>query len=344
LQGYFLDNSDEQGEDMVVPSEGLQKIVVLSDFHFGAEGSALADRDRVENLFEELRRLGKVDKLVLLGDVWDLWRTGLPEAMAAAEIFFQTLGAWEGPEEVILVAGNHDYHLKAFSEEQRQRRDLGFEEEPDSSIVLTGEGMMREAPGTKGLTLRLVYPFLSLTVKGKTVLFMHGHHLDFFSSSFWWLKSAWLARLILGTSQGVTVSDLDRLNKPFFELLTVTARVPEIREGEYRFYRLFRFLARLLRFTSKSGTSPRRYTSIEENTRESRDLLLRLLPGYIPDVFVFGHTHRAGFARIRPGGREVLLANCGCWIEEEEPCSTYLVIDDEVRLRRLGEWEIPMRP
>jgi UDP-2,3-diacylglucosamine pyrophosphatase LpxH len=327
-----------------VQSDGLGKIVVLSDFHFGAEGCALVIRDTVESLFEELMRLGKVDKLVLLGDIWDLWRTGFPEAMEAADIFFQALRAWEGPEEVILVAGNHDYHVKAFNEEQRQRRDLGLEETADSSIVLTEAGMAREAPGGKGLTLRLVYPFLFLTVRGKTVLLMHGHHLDFFSPSFWWLKSAWLARLILGTSQGVTISDLDRLNKPFFELLTVTARVPEIQAGEYRFYRIIQFLARLLRFQSRSGVSPRRYTSIEENTREARDLLLRLLPGYIPDVFVFGHTHRAGFSRIEAGGCDVLLANCGCWIEDEEPCSTYLVIDDEVRLHRLGEWEIPMRP
>lgn len=323
--------------------DGLQRVVVISDFHFGGEGSLLSWTDNVEGLFGELVELGRVDKLVLLGDVWDLWRTGLPEAMEAGEKFFQALGAWKGPEEVVLVPGNHDYHLKTFSEEQKQRRDLGLEEATDSSIILAGEGLTREAPGGKGLTLRLVYPFLSLTIQGKSVLLMHGHHLDFFSPSFWWLKTAWLARLILGTSQGISVSDLDRLNKPFFELLTVTARVPEIVSGEYRFYRLFRMLARLLRFQSRSGTSPRRYTSVEDNTGEARELLLRLLPGHIPDVFVFGHTHRPGFSRINAGGCKVLMANCGCWIESEEMCSTYVVIDEEVRLRRLGDWEIPMQ-
>jgi len=38
-----------------------------------------------------------------------------------------------------------------------------------------------------------------------------------------------------------------------------------------------------------------------------------------------------------------LMANCGCWIDSEEMCSTYVVIDEEVRLRRLGDWEIPMQ-
>ncbi|OFW56378.1 MAG: hypothetical protein A2V52_04025 [Actinobacteria bacterium RBG_19FT_COMBO_54_7] len=322
--------------------DGVHRIVVISDFHFGEEGSLLTQRDNVERLFRELIELGRVDKLVLLGDIWDLWRTGLREAVGAGDMFFQALGAWEGPKEIVLVPGNHDYHLNTFSEEQGQRRGLGWHEGPGSSIVLTGDGAMWESRQVKGLTLRLVYPFLSLAVSGKRFLLMHGHHLDFFSPSFWWLKSAWLARLILCTSQGISISDLDRLNKPFFELLTVTASVPEIVAGEYRFYRLIRMLAQLLRFEARSGNSPRRYTSVEENINEARELLLRLLPGYIPDVFVFGHTHRPGFSRIKVGGCKVLMANCGCWLEDEE-CSTYIVIDDKVRLCRLGDWQIPMQ-
>lgn len=329
--------------DESVTGEGLEKIVVMSDFHFGAEGSsALEKRETVERLFEELLGLGKVDKLVLLGDVWDLWSADFSTAMEAGDIFFQALGAWEAPAEVIFVAGNHDYHLRTFSEEQRQRRDLGLSEGIDSSLVLTGEGLVREAAQERGLALRLVYPFLSLTVAGRRVLLMHGHHLDFFSPSFWWLKTAWLSRLMLGKSEGISISDLDRLNKPFFELLTVTAAVPEIRAEEYRFYRLFRWLARLLRFESRSGISPRRYTSIEENAGEAEELITALLPGYIPDVFVFGHTHRPGFWPILSGGCKVMLANCGCWIDYEDTCSTYLIIEDEIRLRRLGEWEIPV--
>lgn len=326
-----------------MPGDGLQRVVVMSDFHFGAEGSSLSRGDTVESLFEDLRALGDVDKLVLLGDVWDLWRTGLPEAVEDGDIFFQALGAWEAPGEIIMVAGNHDYHLKTFSDEERQRRDLGLREAPDSSIVLTAGGLAREATAGEGLTLRLVYPFLSLTVRGRRILLMHGHHLDFFSRSFWWLKTAWLARWILGTSRGMSISDLDRLNKPFFELLTVTARVPELLAGEYRFYHLFRLLAKVMRFESSPGISPRRYTSVDENTAEAKQLLVDLLPGYIPDVFVFGHTHRPGFSRIEVGGCRVLMANCGCWVDSEETSSTYLVIDDEVRLRQLANWEIPMR-
>jgi predicted phosphodiesterase len=143
----------------------------------------------------------------------------------------------------------------------------------------------------------------------------------------------------------VALSDLDRLNKPFFELLTQTAHVPELRAWEYRFYALLRYLARILRFDSKSGGSPRRYTSVEQNAEEAMGLLQEFLPGFIPDVFVFGHTHRAGFSRIRVGQRSVLLANSGCWLEDDGGGTggTYLVIDDKVRLRCLGEGEVSAR-
>ncbi len=323
----------------------LHRIVVLSDSHFGEDGAMLTREDVVEGLLSELRRLGRIDLLVLLGDIWDLWRNGFTAVAEAGAPFFRALAAWNGPREFLLVPGNHDYHLWEYHEEGRRRRAMGWEE-VEGVCVLTGERadenilcLLEELP------LWLHYPFLSLRVGGRDILLMHGHHLDFFSRSFWWAKTYWLARWILKRSSGVTLSDLDRLNKPFFELLTQTAYVPELRAWEYRFYAILRFLARLLRFDSKSGGSPRRYTSVEQNTKEATGLLREFLPGFIPDVYVFGHTHQAGFSRIRVGPRPVLLANCGCWLEDDVEATggTYVVIDDKVRLRRLGEGEVSVR-
>jgi UDP-2,3-diacylglucosamine pyrophosphatase LpxH len=317
----------------------LQRVVVLSDLHFGDEGAMLSHREVVERLVGELEELGDIDMLVLLGDVWDLWRADLATAARAGGAFFQAMSEWRSPREVVLVVGNHDYHLRSYCEERDLRRDMGWEnsEGDCDDLIEDARGGGGSRPGD-GLALSLAYPFLSLEVQGKTLLFMHGHHLDFFSPSFWWAKTSWMARWVLGSSRAITISDIDRLNKPFFELLTVTAHVPEFADRQYRFYRLLRSMTRLLRFQSKSGASPRRYTSVENNRREARALLGNLLPGYTPDALVFGHTHREGFGRIRVGERRVLLVNSGCWLrgDGEGRGGTYLVIEDGIRMRLLG--------
>lgn len=321
----------------------LRRIVVLSDLHLGDESALLVSEELVERLFAELATLGDIDALVLLGDVWDLWSTDFASAVRAGEAFFSALASWGAPGECLLVAGNHDFHLWTACDERRLRREMGWGEVEEVSISLAqGNAMGERLCVVRGIPLWMHYPFLSLEIDDKMVLLTHGHHLDFFSRSFWWAKTSWLARWILGRSQGIALSDLDRLNRPFFELLTQTAHVPELRAWEYRFYGVLRFFARLLRFQSKSGGSPRRLTSVEQNTGEARTLLRDLLPGYIPDLFVFGHTHRAGFSGITLGERPVIIANSGCWVEGsgDETSMTYLVIDDAVRLRRLGGEEI----
>jgi len=326
--------------------EGLRRAVVLSDFHFGDSSALLTREDLVRRLLAELEQAGEIDMLVLLGDVWDLWSTGFNAAAAAGATFFQALSTWGAPHECVMVAGNHDYHLWTACEDRRARREAGWEELEGISLGLVpGESCSERVCMFEDLPLWVHYPLLRLEVGGKSVLFMHGHHLDFFSNSFWWAKTAWLARWMLGRSRGIALSDIDRLNKPFFELLTQTARVAELRAWEYRFYACLRFFARLLRFQSRSGGSPRRFTSVEQNNGEAEVLLRDFLPGFIPDVFVFGHTHRAGFSHIAVGGAPVLLANCGCWVEGsgDETGMTYVVVDDAVHLRRLGGDEIILK-
>lgn len=345
---------------------GLRRVAVISDAHFGEEGALLSDSRVASAFLEELEAEGGLDLLVLLGDMWDLWRRGLREAHAAGSGFFRRLRHSGVARKVALVAGNHDHHLALLCAEENLERELGWRRagfpggmdawDPTpfggAAAGAGNPGAFHETPcpgltlscplEIEGLSVRLVYPFLALRVAGHDVLLMHGHHLDFFTRSFWWAKTAWLARWVLGRSRGISLSDIDRLNRPFFELLTGTALVPEIRRLEYGAYRLLRAISRLLRFQTGKGSSPRRYTTVGENVYEARRLLFDLLPGFLPHLFVFGHTHRAGLERVRVGEKPVLLANSGCWLEEEDGGSTctYLVLDESVRLRRLSDWEI----
>lgn len=334
---------------------GISRLVVLSDTHFGNEGSVLARKDVIDAFLEEIASLGEIDALVLLGDVWDLWWAGLPKAGRAGERFFRALGEWAAGKPVFMVPGNHDFHMVSFGEEKVQRCRLGWEEEGAGrssareslrhAVAGVSHWIKGEVLRVGALSLHSFYPFLHLNLGRKTLLLMHGHHLDFFTPSFWWAKTAWLAHWVLGGSPGISLADLDRLNRPFFELLTNTARVPELLAWEYTFYRLVRFCMRLLRFQSGKGASPGRFTSVDDGAAQVRELFKAMLPGYLPDLFVFGHTHRAGLQSVRVGARRVLLANSGCWLEDggDNTTATYLVIDDLVRLRRLGDWEVSMR-
>ncbi len=335
--------------------DGCHRVVILSDCHFGESGALLTRSRTVEELIRELDRVGYVDVLVLLGDIWDLWKTGLREAGREAALFLRALREWGGARRTVLVAGNHDSHVAFQCFEASLWRALGWQEYPGGSDSVAGTGTSPPVPDdgnrfylkdcvleVEGLEMDTAYPFLHLQVAGRRVLLMHGHHLDFFSRSFWWAKTSWLSRWVLGRSTGIALSDIDRLNRPFFHLLTETATVPELRELEYRAYRVLRLLARLLRFQTGRGFSPRRYTTIGENAAEARDLLAGTLPGFLPDLFVFGHTHRAGLDRVEVGGKGVLLANTGCWLKEGDGTTpaTYLMVDDAIRLRRLSDWEI----
>ncbi|MGQ9476138.1 MAG: metallophosphoesterase [Actinomycetota bacterium] len=343
----------------------FRRVVVLSDIHFGERGALLEEPRVVDALLRELEELGGVDLLVLLGDTWDLWKTGLREAHAAGSGFYRRLRHWRGAGDLAVVAGNHDYHLALLCAEEILGRVIGWRFSPFPQDIPSPRGKRRGATGSAGnpliplpecpekcfleidgLRFRFAYPFLSLRVSGKDVLLMHGHHLDFFTRSFWWAKTAWLARWVLGRSRGIALSDIDRLNRPFFEILTGTAVIPEIRRLEYGTYRLLRLISRLLRFQTAKGRSPRRYTSVGENRHEAKRLLSELLPGHLPDIFVFGHTHRAGLEHTLVGERPVLLANPGCWLEEEDGGSpgTYLILDGTARLRRLSDWEIEVAP
>jgi predicted phosphodiesterase len=65
-------------------------------------------------------------------------------------------------------------------------------------------------------------------------------------------------------------------------------------------------------------------------------MLSDLYPGHLPDVFIFGHTHRAGSGRIEVGGSRaghpLDVYNTGSWLEEDSATpATWLELDSEIK-------------
>jgi UDP-2,3-diacylglucosamine pyrophosphatase LpxH len=123
----------------------LPKTVVISDSHFGYSGFNTSEFD---SFLGYLKRGGDVSHLVLLGDIFDLWRVDATEAISFGYDYIQKLR--EVCDDICYVAGNHDYH----SQESWRIRQL-----------------------TRFLGMKPYYPYLVLD---ENVFLVHGDYFDIY--------------------------------------------------------------------------------------------------------------------------------------------------------------------
>jgi UDP-2,3-diacylglucosamine pyrophosphatase LpxH len=118
------------------------KCVVVSDVHLGTEYSNKEQFiDLIDNLEDE------VERFVLLGDIFDLWRRDPVGVLLENIDIVHKLLSLESRINVFFVVGNHDFHLMKF---------------PESYW---------------GVTFDLKYD-LSLEYGDTTYRFLHGHQLE----------------------------------------------------------------------------------------------------------------------------------------------------------------------
>ncbi len=312
--------------------------LVLSDAHFGEDGALLEEVKVLERLYDRLEKEGRIQQVILLGDIWDLWKTDLATAVDKSRMFFRMLSALEGLESITVLCGNHDHHIYFSSSEYRftDEKDErgGLARFPSPLWEKESPNMRRTLEISPQVTLRFKYPFHLIRRGKETMMLTHGHQLDFFASRFWWAKTAWLARLALKRVKGVSALDIELRNAPFFETLYLLGRVPELSERAHSFYRLFRALAKFFMISVEGSQSPRRFSTVDDNSKEIEHMLGQLYPGYIPQIFIFGHTHRAGVGKIKLGSEKLEVYNCGSWLsQEKEPLQgNFILIKQEVEL------------
>jgi UDP-2,3-diacylglucosamine pyrophosphatase LpxH len=92
---------------------------------------------------------------------------------------------------------------------------------------------------------------------------------------------------------------------------------------------------RLYKGSLKKKPNAMRGAEIDERIIGDMEKCLRLSGAPTSDWFVYGHTH-VPEGRKREGGFSIV--NTGSWFEDADTIhNTYVVIDDEVVIRRLGE-------
>lgn len=321
---------------------GSGKIVVISDTHFGDQTQMLADREQVDRFIGVLGGRGEISELVLLGDLLDLWTKTLVPALADARYFIEAISKLENVGRVVYVPGNHDHQMfmDAFHLEVDVRVMQG-----DLTIPLFMPARFYGDTIISGLAshkthveFQMVYPFIVREVGGREVVLTHGHHLDFYSASFGWVKTFWLGRhIIKKRNRKATLHDIEMANIPFCGAMSVAPWVPELVTEGLRYYRVISFFARMFR-SRRMQQSPLRDSLIKENYDEIEGFL-PLIGHPAPACFIFGHTHRPGIGRIP--GTGMLVANSGAWTrgdDDKVPAKTWVEIDPDgtVRLFRLA--------
>ncbi len=318
---------------------GFKMTVVLSDSHIGFKDSTLADSAVVDQLYRELVELEEVDHLVLLGDIWDLWLAAPETALPESKKFFKTISNLPGLKQISFVCGNHDhciyrFHLeKRFFELATNGDDFPLRLWDLDSSMLQGLGV------PPGLSVKLYFPDMWIRLGERRVLLTHGHYFDYFTGG---ASTGWLARLMVGKN-AECVHDIEDNSLPFFEMMTATTASKQLRNLTERIRSTFRWFARKFAGAKKGGASHGRGLTIETS--------MAGLAGYLklaqaewpndqdykgwPEIYIYGHTHRAELLEMEMDGSRVLFANSGAWVKDDGE-NSYLVLDDQgVHLRFL---------
>lgn len=322
------------------------RTLVVSDLHFGTHSGADVLRDP-RRLAPLLEMLAGCDRLVLLGDTFELRHGPLHDAVSAARRPLAEMGAALGADgEVVVLAGNHDHHL-VYPWLQRRAvagppAPLGTETEVDwvtGDLLHAVGGMLAPA------RVRSAYPGVWLR---EDVWATHGHYLDIHLTvpSIERLGAGVMRRIVSAPGAGpATAEDYEAILTPIYAWLHAVAqgampgRGSGMQGGSVRGWRTLtgpsgrrslrgRAIAAawplLVAALNRAGVGPLRAEvsgpALRRAGLRSMDEVCARL-GVRPAYVIFGHTHRAGPLpaddpaewMTRAGGGFI---NSGCWVHE----------------------------
>ena len=96
---------------------------------------------RRQTLTEAIKDLGRIDELVLLGDIFDFWQAPVAEVLAKSRDLMAALFTLENVGRMVYLPGNHDHHVfRIYHAEQLAKRLRDGEIElPELRIPVTAD-------------------------------------------------------------------------------------------------------------------------------------------------------------------------------------------------------------
>jgi UDP-2,3-diacylglucosamine pyrophosphatase LpxH len=307
--------------------------VVFSDLHFGDPACSLSSRKVSRGLRTFLDELGGVDEMILAGDILDAnissltraiegsGRSRWPRHQGLRGWLSHILSAGFDPGRIVYVPGNHDYVI--WNQLATQR---AFIEPLARGRRLTGNPLMQAtfaepfirgvAPPAYRKRFVVSYPDHEFDLSGRRVLVTHGHYLDRAQSLF---KN--LSRII--EEEG---GNERRAVRRFFimtaQYQAVAHAVSYMRSSRTLVDRVHKNVSRLFDLAGKLRDKP-----LSAGIVAAMEMYIKYFRRTrLPNVFVFGHTHRAGRARStdfasrkeRLYKRGFEIVNTGSFIRNEE--------------------------
>jgi len=280
----------------------MAKRVIFSDLHFGDPKCSLSNRAVASKLRDFLWGIGQVEEIILAGDILDANISTLTRAIEGQ----QSSGSWpiqvgfrhwlsylfeDGNFDVgriIYIPGNHDYIIwnilstkKAFVDPISQGitpTNLPLIESTFPQPFIRGV-----APGRVRDRFSVRYPDYQFQLNERSVLVTHGHYLDDSQSLF----------RTLGGLMRKDESKRAEAVKQFFEATAqyqaVANAVSYMKGSRDLVLKVYKGLASLFDVTGKL-----RGHTIDAKMLEAIQVYLHYFRQVEPDVFIFGHTHKAG--------------------------------------------------
>ena len=153
--------------------------LVISDTHLGSRHSTLNAEETINDFIEKLGSALQgehLHEIILLGDIFDLWESTLPDALSSSHAFLKALSETEAGK-VVYVPGNHDHHLKVLSSEGDVLANPSQEAYPP--LHVKGSKVIRESLSQIFSTnTEIRYPSYEIDISGHPIILTHGHFFD----------------------------------------------------------------------------------------------------------------------------------------------------------------------
>jgi len=292
-----------------------------------------------------LRELGRIDELILAGDILDANISSLTQAIEGKkgskpwprQIGFRKWLSYlfEGNRldvrQIVYLPGNHDYIIwNILSTDKAFVQPISHGKVPINLPLMEAafpEPFIRGvAPQAIRDRFQVIYPDYEFDLAGHSVLVTHGHYLDELQTLFKNLEelvqkeggneAKAVRKFFIGTAQYQSVANAISYMKGSREFVDKTHKT----------------LSRLFDIFGKLRNKP-----INKKMLRGIEMYLRYFRKKRPDVFIFGHTHKPGRSntkKLRDENRLIKKAidvwNDGSFIEDRSAgiAGSFIVTND----------------